>query len=339
MLPGTEPKDEVLEENLLDVRNLLKNATSSQAAHGKQAGTKALVNLAGIEPFYEKKSRSDRTLIFESRFESGNLAAALKVNDNDYYLALQNDVNTSGNTQWFFFRVSNTRNYSTVRFNILNLCKPDSLYNEGMKVLVYSEKHAAEKDIGWHRGGSKISYYQNGIKKDTSKSRGSLYTLTFTYDFEYDDDNVFFAYCYPYTYSELVDELNEIMTDPVKQQYVTRKPLADTLAGNKLEMLTITSKQNPENMHKRKGVILTARVHPGESVGSWMMKGALDFLVDPNSIEAEYLRQNFVFKVLPMLNPDGVINGNYRCSLAGCDLNRRWKRPSKVLHPEIYATK
>ncbi len=30
-----------------------------------------------------------------------------------------------------------------------------------------------------------------------------------------------------------------------------------------------------------------------------------------------------------MLNPDGVINGNYRCSLAGCDLNRRWKNPLK----------
>lgn len=40
-----------------------------------------------------------------------------------------------------------------------------------------------------------------------------------------------------------------------------------------------------------------------------------------------------------MLNPDGVINGNYRCSLAGCDLNRRWKTPSKVLHPIIYNTK
>jgi cytosolic carboxypeptidase protein 2/3 len=46
-----------------------------------------------------------------------------------------------------------------------------------------------------------------------------------------------------------------------------------------------------------------------------------------------------VFKVIPMLNPDGVINGNYRCSLAGCDLNRRWKAPSKVLHPTIYYTK
>ena len=40
-----------------------------------------------------------------------------------------------------------------------------------------------------------------------------------------------------------------------------------------------------------------------------------------------------------MLNPDGVINGNYRCSLAGCDLNRRWKAPSRVLHPTIYHTK
>ena len=40
-----------------------------------------------------------------------------------------------------------------------------------------------------------------------------------------------------------------------------------------------------------------------------------------------------------MLNPDGVINGNYRCSLAGCDLNRRWKNPTKQLHPTIFHTK
>lgn len=40
-----------------------------------------------------------------------------------------------------------------------------------------------------------------------------------------------------------------------------------------------------------------------------------------------------------MLNPDGVINGNYRCSLAGCDLNRRWKNPNRVLHPTVYHCK
>jgi murein tripeptide amidase MpaA len=36
-----------------------------------------------------------------------------------------------------------------------------------------------------------------------------------------------------------------------------------------------------------------------------------------------------------MLNPDGVINGNHRTSLAGCDLNRRWAAPNKALHPEV----
>jgi hypothetical protein len=86
-----------------------------------------------------------------------------------------------------------------------------------MKVLIYSEKHASVKDIGWFRGGDKIAYYMNRIKKDDSKGARSLYTLTFGYQFEYENDNVYFAYCYPYTYTELCDEINMIMADPIKQ--------------------------------------------------------------------------------------------------------------------------
>lgn len=40
-----------------------------------------------------------------------------------------------------------------------------------------------------------------------------------------------------------------------------------------------------------------------------------------------------------MLNPDGVILGNYRCNSIGVDLNRRWPNPSKLLHPTIYYAK
>lgn len=32
-----------------------------------------------------------------------------------------------------------------------------------------------------------------------------------------------------------------------------------------------------------------------------------------------------------------ALQGNYRCSLAGCDLNRRWASPSLSLHPTIHA--
>ena len=71
----------------------------------------------------------------------------------------------------------------------------------------------------------------------------------------------------------------------------------------------------------RRAVIITSRVHPGESNASFMIQGTLENLVSEEQ-GARYLRDNFVFKIIPMLNPDGVIVGNYRCSLAALDLNR-----------------
>jgi len=87
-------------------------------------------------------------------------------------------------------------------------------------------------------------------------------------------------------------------------------------------MLIITTfNSDAEAIKHRKGIVISARVHPGESNSSYMMKGIIDYLTGP-TLNAKILRDNFVFKVIPMLNPDGVIIGNTRCSLAGVDLNR-----------------
>jgi hypothetical protein len=51
------------------------------------------------------------------------------------------------------------------------------------------------------------------------------------------------------------------------------------------------------------------------------------------------LRANFVFLLVPMLNPDGVISGNNRCGLGGHDLNRRYLETSQRMHPTIYYLK
>jgi len=43
-----------------------------------------------------------------------------------------------------------------------------------------------------------------------------------------------------------------------------------------------------------------------------------------------------------MMNPDGVINGNYRCSLIGKDLNRMWDKPPSIMAaqtPEVFSLK
>jgi cytosolic carboxypeptidase protein 2/3 len=60
------------------------------------------------------------------------------------------------------------------------------------------------------------------------------------------------------------------------------------------------------------------------------MNGFLQYLI---SEEANELRQNVIFKVIPMINPDGVILGNFRTSLAGKDLNRQFKTKKLSLLP------
>jgi murein tripeptide amidase MpaA len=91
-------------------------------------------------------------------------------------------------------------------------------------------------------------------------------------------------------------------------------------------------------MAERKGIVLTARVHPGESTSSWVMRGILNFLTG-NSEQAIKLRDKYIFKIVPMLNPDGVALGNNRCNLSGVDLNRQWDAPEGRFHPTIEATK
>lgn len=46
-----------------------------------------------------------------------------------------------------------------VKFNFNNLSKSDSLYNEGMRILAFSAKLKKDKNLGWHRIGSDISYH------------------------------------------------------------------------------------------------------------------------------------------------------------------------------------
>lgn len=124
------------------------------------------------------------------------------MSETEYNLMMQNDINTNGHTQWFYFQVKNTRKNMTVRFNILNFTKMDSLFNYGMKLSIYSQKTADSitNPVGWFKGGERISYYSNGIRKSLEYNSKGYYTLSFDYKFKHDDDTVYFAYAFPYTY-------------------------------------------------------------------------------------------------------------------------------------------
>ncbi|KAL7026828.1 hypothetical protein ACKWTF_005185 [Chironomus riparius] len=295
-------------------------------------------------------------LIFESRFESGNLARVVKVTNNYYELYLRPDMYTNRHTQWFYFRVKNTRAKMTYRFSIVNLTKPDSLYKEGMRPLMYSTTDATNNNIGWRRCGENIAYFRNEdnniystrnyhqvlIDDFDDEDNGNIcsFTLTFNIEFQHDNDTVYFAHSYPYTYSDLQDYLMNIQRHPIKSKFCKLRLLCRSLAGNNVYYLTVTAPSTPEEemQKKKKAIVITARVHPGETPSSWMMKGFMDFITG-DSYVAKKLRHKFIFKLVPMLNPDGVIVGNTRSSLTGRDLNRQYRTVIRETYPSIWNTK
>jgi hypothetical protein len=191
--------------------------------------------------------------------------------------------------------------------------------------------------------GEDVCYYRTPLSSKSGGGGGSsganMYALSFVYTYKHDGDCVYFAYNYPYTFSRLQRLIHRLELDPVRQHVLRRRVLCHTLSGNACDILTVTAPiKNNDELRQRKIVIVSARVHPGETVASWMMHGLIDFITGNSAVACE-LREKIVFKLIPMLNPDGVINGNYRCSLAGIDLNRRWDRPSRIWHPTIWHTK
>jgi murein tripeptide amidase MpaA len=83
---------------------------------------------------------------------------------------------------------------------------------------------------------------------------------------------------------------------------------------------------------------VSARVHPGEVASSHILNGFIKFLFSKVH-EAQTLLNHFVFYIVPIVNPDGVIDGNFRTDSRGNNLNRFYTNPSQLEQPEIYNIK
>eukprot|EP01138_Halocafeteria_seosinensis_P012213 gb/GECG01012481.1/.p1 GENE.gb/GECG01012481.1/~~gb/GECG01012481.1/.p1 ORF type:complete len:1617 (+),score=188.20 gb/GECG01012481.1/:1-4851(+) len=305
-------------------------------------------------------------LRFDAGFESGNLGQAdlvchrssdfrrntfdlLKrygigaVYHQEYDCWMRPDVNSKGNTQWFYFSVKGAMKGQTVRFNIANNSKDDSLFNYGMRPVGFSLQESETNGVGWHRVGTNITYFR-GIETSTitpsgKKQKRQHYVASFEYTFQHEDDTVYFAYGRPYPYSRLCKLLRALSSDESIRRFFRCRSLCKTLAGNHCHLATITAPTtSAEELRQRRAVIISARIHPGEACASWIMEGVLRFLTSQHPV-ARLLRERLIFKIIPMLNPDGVIVGNYRCNLSGQDLNRQWYKPSALRHPTICAIK
>ena len=75
-------------------------------------------------------------------------------------------------------------------------------------------------------------------------------------------------------------------------------------------------------------IFISSRVHPGETPASFVLDGIWSILTDEKSESGQVLREKFVFKVVPILNPDGVYRGYFRLDTLAQNLNRYYIDPT-----------
>ena len=103
-----------------------------------------------------------------------------------------------------------------------------------------------------------------------------------------------------------------------KLPFVTRMEIGKSILGKAINALNITESNG------KKLIVILSRQHPPEVTGYMAMQ---EFVrtVSGSSALARSFRKAYEVVLIPMINPDGVDEGNWRHNIAGVDLNRDWE--------------
>ncbi|XP_076245217.1 cytosolic carboxypeptidase 6 [Calliopsis andreniformis] len=308
-------------------RDPLEHTSLYQRAESEDSDTeggRGNVNKMIMRPPGHSGKAKKGHICFDASFETGNLGRVDLISEFEYDLFIRPDTCNPRLRLWFNFTVDNVKADQRVVFNIVNISKSANLFRNGMTPLVKSSSKPK-----WQRiPKNQVFYYK-------SAQHQNHYVLSFAFGFDREEDMYQFVLTYPYSYSRYLGHLDNLCT---RIACTKRETLATSIQKRKVELITITSNLEESQEHSRRVVVVLARVHPGESPSSYVCQGLMDFLVSGHPI-AQVLRNYVVFKIVPMMNPDGVYLGNYRSTVMGADLNRSWNKISDWLHPALVAIK
>jgi hypothetical protein len=242
-------------------------------------------------------------VIFNTAFESGSIGLIEKLADDDYRLHVRGQQDAYGRNRqatWFHFRMDDVAN----RALTLRLSSFRGEYN-----------HRPSTPAGaWMRpvfsvDGKNWKHFEDAAW-DADKAELTL-QLRVT------SNTVWIAHIPPYPYSRVLELLNEVKPLPHARVEV----IGQSVMGRDLHLVTVTNFSKPEAT--KKVVWLQARQHAWECGTSFLVEGALRFITSDDP-QAARLRDETIFKFVPMINPDSVVRGEVRFNVNGFDPNRQW---------------
>jgi len=230
---------------------------------------------------------------------SGTLEWSVVINDDNGNIELPERFRT-----WWYVRLDGINKNSLTTLHI----KGDGFPGKTVVLPVYSYDR-----INWHRLKPEDIIEANGAHKIHN------YTIRKKFD---SSNTVWLARYYPYSVSRLNNFIKSIKKNP----YVKVEKIGKSTRGKPMYMLTITDFKVSDKNKKR--VWIHARTHPSETGGSYFVEGLIKYLISDCNVHCNKADlSKLIFNIVPMVNIDGVANGNARVTPdSSYDLERMWFR-------------
>ena len=91
--------------------------------------------------------------------------------------------------------------------------------------------------------------------------------------------------------------------------------------GIDIPILKITNKNKKGEYEEKPIIFIIGRQHTGETHSSFIIHGFINYLASRH-VMSQKMRDKYEIWVAPIVNPDGVVIGNYRTNTQGRDMNR-----------------
>jgi len=255
-------------------------------------------------------------IIFNSKFDMGNLINVTYQSGAPgyrYYTAAVNYSTASGFTDkhwWFYFSMENVAG-KTVTISIVNGTTADySTSQTAGNRWPEIEPVYSYDNITWER------VPLSGVTFDRA---ARTFTMNVTVPIGY--NKIWLAPLPPYNIAKRDALFAEFASSP----YLTVTSLGTTPGGQELKVATITDPAYPDEVKFKSYV--TAQQHAGEVPSSWDAEGLIRYLLSDDPTAAA-IRRSYIFRIVPIVNVDGVYYGRCRYTPlrngVQYDLNRWW---------------
>jgi hypothetical protein len=259
---------------------------------------------AACWPLAAATVQENSSISFRTDFEGGSLGKVEMLADGRLRCHVVGQTDERGRNRqasWYFFRMDGVK-HRDVTLLLTNFVgeyndKPGACAMNADTIPVFSAD------------GERWQHF-NAMAWDNERKEATL-------KFRPEQDTIWVAHVPPYTTTRLQRLLTEAQRHPAARVEV----IGRTVEGRDLHLVTVREPRVPDG--EKRSVWLIARQHAWETGTSFVMEGALRFIMSAEP-KASQLRRRVIFKLVPMMDPDGCANGRVRFNANGFDVNRHW---------------